>query len=133
MIYVRIVNMKNKKQNGTIVLLSIVLIIAIIVLESRTIDFEKNSLRIISDGFFLGGLLLFLYGGIYYIYEGGIFHPFTYIGTIVKERLSKVSTKDFPRYREYVESKQKKVNINYRLIFCLSLLWIGIGMLIGVI
>lgn len=119
------------KNDGIVFFVSLVLIAGTIFLESMTMNIASNMLRLFSDGFFMSGLLIFLYGAICFIYEGGIFHPFGYIGLIVKERLTHSSTKRFPRYREYVESKQKRLNRNYKFIFSVAILWVSVGFILA--
>lgn len=68
----------------------------------------KDALRIICDGFFVGGALLLMYGGLRWCYNGGVTDGLGYSAKLLINRIRPHYEEHRESFGEYREKRQAK-------------------------
>lgn len=100
--------------------------------ESTLLELTEHYVRVISDAFFVPGIITLCFGLILFAANGGGLYAVGYLWKKLGQKLSR-GRKQIPEYYEYVEEKRAKGKIQISHLFIGAGIFIAAGVIFAVI
>lgn len=100
--------------------------------ESGQLDLSVRYVRILSDAFFIAGMLTFCIGLILFAANAGGLYAAGYLWKKLAQKISR-GKKEVPDYYDYVEEKRAKKKISLSHFFISSGIFVAAGAVLAVI